>query len=196
MRRFLVLAGPLAACLAVAGCNPPIKQVMVPCNCQGNVTTANPGAESQRFVPPGDKDPAYAALAHHHYRRARHTYGEYDRYTYRRSQQHGYQGSDEAYARYWSSTRVAMNSYDYRSASRVYHTAGYESGPSSGTYGSGGDFAGEPEHTESGWQDGYGRIHRGMQLSRGEFHARMDPWRGYDVDCPDGDHRRYHHHHH
>jgi hypothetical protein len=81
-----------------------------------------------------------------------------------------------------------MNSYDYRSTSRViYRSTSY--GDSNGAYASE-IFSGNRDGYDQSWEDGYGRTHRGARLSRGEFYARMDPWHGYDVDCPDGDHHR------
>lgn len=208
MRRFLVLAAALAACGALAGCNPPAKQqVAAPCNCQGNVTPSNPVAENQRFVPPGGGEEQQYTGTHRHRSAHRYThdyasgYGEHYgyhsgyRHRSRHSFHHGYQGSDEDYARYWSSMRVAVSSYDYRSTSRVHRSSGTSSGYVSGGAYSSGDYVGEPAHYESGWEDGYGRTHGGTHLSRGAYAARMDPWHGYDVDCPDGDHHHHGYHH-
>lgn len=119
------------------------------------------------------------------------------RHSYRYGHRHGYQGSDEDYARYWTSARASASSYDYRSTSRVYSTgASYDrSYTSDGAYASGG-YIGESAYHDSGWEDGYGRTHAGTYLSRGAFAARMDPWHGYDVDCPDGDHHHHGYRHH
>jgi hypothetical protein len=89
-----------------------------------------------------------------------------------------------------------MSSYDYRSTSRVIYSGGADDGyiASSGAYPSR-SFAERPDDIEGGWQDGYGRMHPGAQLSRGELTARMDPWHGYDVDCYEGHHRRHWHRH-
>lgn len=186
MRRFLVLAGVLTA---LAGCNPPAKQISVPCNCNGTVTPANPAPENQRFAPPAATEEAHYRTGYRHHRSAqpfaegRATHGYHN----------AYEGSDDYYARNWSASRVAMSSYDYRSTSRVIY-----SGESPDGYGTSRAYASEsfaegPDDAESGWQDGYGRMHHGTQLSRGEFHARMDPWHGYDVDCYDRHHRRHRH---
>jgi hypothetical protein len=189
MHRLVILAAALPACGLVAGCNPPVKQISAPCNCQGYVTPANPVAENPRFIPPDGGEEHYAHARHN---RSAHRHAGF--YREHHGYRHGFEGSDEAYARYWSSTRVAISSYDYRSTSRVY-SAGYSNGTLSGGGYAPGGFVDAAEHHESAWQDGYGRMHGGAHLSLGEFHTRMDPWHGYDIDCPDGNHHRYHYHH-
>jgi hypothetical protein len=196
MRKFLVVAGILTASATLAGCNPPVKQISVPCNCHGSVATANPGAENQRFIPQGTTEEHFASSPRQHrhagpYSPAYASYGERRRY------RHGYEGSDESYARDWSASRVAMSSYDYRSSSHIYETSGYASSygyADSDAYESSprdDGFVGAREQNESGWEDGYGRDHQGSRLSQGEYYARMDPWHGYDADCYGRGHRRY-----
>jgi hypothetical protein len=228
MRKTLVLAGLFAACTALAACNPSVKDVSAPCNCHGSVATADSGAENQRFVPPpggGDDQGAttdqgssgygnggsyrehrghgsryrasYRSRYRGHYSEYSDSYSERSRPRYH----HGYTGTDEQYAAYWSAARVATSSYDYRSTSRVtstgggsYSGGGYYSGGDSyhgGGYGGGGGYA---SGGDDSWQDGYGRTHRGTRLTRGEYKARMDPWHGYDADCYDRDHRHHRRH--
>ncbi|HEY0105727.1 MAG TPA: hypothetical protein VGB91_06540 [Rhizomicrobium sp.] len=74
-------------------------------------------------------------------------------------------------------SEYSVSTYDYRSDSRSYVTGGERyrtAGGRADGYGyghGGGAAAGIPAHYETG---GHGR-------------ARMDPWHGYDADCPDED---------
>ena len=68
----------------------------------------------------------------------------------------------------------------------VFNAAASDAGASAG----GG--AGGAEH--GGWVDGYGRGHGGATAGDSAHYdsatvdrARMAPWRGYDIDCPDND---------
>ncbi|HEY1710516.1 MAG TPA: hypothetical protein VGG10_19755 [Rhizomicrobium sp.] len=82
--------------------------------------------------------------------------------------------TDFRFKRKWHDANVS--SYSYRSTSRVYQYG--DDG-----YASGGD--------EGGWRDGYGRWHARTQLTPPEMDARMDPWHGYGVDCPDDQYYGY-----
>jgi len=184
--------GVFSIAALLAGCNPPtVRQQVaaVPCNCQGH----GDDHQSRRREPALHATPAAADITTpdtiHGIRIAPGTALASAAIT------HGYQGSDEAYAREWSYSRVAMSSYDYRSSSRVY------SGGSAHAYAyaSAGDAAYGDGFVQV--QDGggdYERYHH-ARIGGRALAARMDPWRGYDVDCPDGDHHHggwYDRHHH
>jgi hypothetical protein len=172
MRKFWILAG--AALLA--GCNPPPTATQqTACNCHGTVTSANPGAETQRFVPPGG-----SAQRH----RTHYAYRHHDRY------------AERSYAR----STYDDESYSYRSTSHVYHEDGGYSGGSAHAYayassggysGSSADgFVDASDHGDR-WQDGYGRWHSRTALGAKATRTRLDPYHGYDVDCPNGPRHRH-----
>lgn len=76
-------------------------------------------------------------------------------------------------------SEVSVETYDYRSDSRAYVTGGIgETGY--GESGGGG--------AHGGWVDGYGRAHGDAGTAvhdRAAGRRRLDPWHGYDADCPD-----------
>jgi hypothetical protein len=170
MRKILGLAGMAAVSLFVASCNPPPLKAPVQqaCNCNGTVDTANTGAENPRFTPP-DSEPTPPARHHYASHRRHHYYG----YRSHRSYDNGYRDYDSSA----SYSRTA--SYDYHSSSRVYYSS-----TRSSSYGYQGGYVNAPVY-QDGWQDGYGRYHRGSAATGREHSARMDPWRGYDIDCPE-----------
>jgi hypothetical protein len=189
MRKVLSMVGVLVACAVVAGCNPPplrAVQQQADCNCHGTVTTANPSAETERFVPPGTRHHRYASRGSHY----RH---------------HSYRDSDTSYSGYsgeWSYSRVDESSYSYHSASRIYrggasaHAYAYAGSSGSayahaGSYGGDSAYTGDASHydTDSGWTDGYGRTYHRARLSGKELRTRMDPWHGYDADCDENGRR-------
>jgi hypothetical protein len=179
MRGFLKFAGVAAAAALIAGCNPPHGATQqTACNCHGTVTSANPSAETQRFVPMGGN------VHRHHVRTA---------YGYRK---HHHRHAERSYVRSY----YDEESYAYRSTSHVYHEDGdmdsgsghaYAYASNGGGYASGGATAdGFVDASDRGdrWQDGYGRWHSRSALGAKATRTRLDPYHGYDIDCPNGPH--------
>ncbi len=167
MRMVLAAAAALAV-FTVAGCDINTgtpKETKVGCNCTTPpaATPAPPAAEPYDAPPP----------APHRYRWHRHFYAPvYDSV-------HGY-----AWRREYS--EISVETYDYHSDSHSYVMG-------EGAYAGGDAYAGGAEH--GGWTDAYGRAHGGAGDAvhgdaRTVYRARMAPWRGYDIDCPDDDPRR------
>jgi len=161
MRMVLAAAAALAV-FTVAGCDinsGTPKDAKVGCNC------VPPPAAAP--APPAAA-PAYAPPRHRWHRLA-----------YADDGVHGY-----AWRREYSEISVAT--YDYRSDSHSYVMG--DSADSGGGYA-----AGRAGH--GGWVDRYGRAHGGASTgdavhgddTRTAYRARMAPWRGYDIDCPDDD---------
>jgi hypothetical protein len=84
--------------------------------------------------------------------------------------------TDFRFKRKWQD--ASASSYSYRSTSRVYQ------------YGDDG-YAGAGYGNGDGWRDGYGRWHARTHLTPRQLDARMDPWHGYGVDCPDDQYYGY-----
>ena len=173
MRMVLAAAAALAV-FTVAGCDINTgtpKETKVGCNC-----TTPPAATP---APPAS-EPYYAPPAPRHHRWHGHGYAR----TY--GGVHGY-----AWRRDYS--EISVETYDYRSDSHSYVTGeSSDSGTYSGAGAYAGGGAGGSEH--GGWVDGYGRGHGGATAGDAVHddraivdRARMAPWRGYDIDCPDND---------
>ncbi len=166
MRMVLAAAAALAV-FAVAGCDINTgtpKETKVGCNC-----TAAPAA-----TPPAAVTDDTPPRPHHHHRW--HGYGR------NTGRAHGY-----AWRRDYSEISVAT--YDYRSDSHSYVTGGETDSAGGG----GGTYTGGSVH--GGWVDGYGRGHGGAGDGAHDDRATVDrarlaPWRGYDIDCPDNDPNR------
>jgi len=184
MRGVLKFAGVAAITALLAGCNPPTAATQqTACNCHGTVTTQNPGDENQRFVPPGGE-------THRHHR---------TRYAYTGYRAHGYRHHDRYAERSYVRTTYDEESYSYHSSSHVYHEDGGYAGASAHAYAyasSGGSsgggayndgFVDASDHGD-GWQDGYGRWHSRSALGAKATRTRLDPYHGYDIDCPKGPH--------
>jgi len=162
MRMVLAAAAALAV-FTVAGCDINTgtpKETKVGCNC-----TLPPAASPVLPTPAGDDTPPTHRYRHHGHGYGR-SYGSI----------HGY-----AWRREYSEYSVAT--YDYRSDSHSYVMGG-------DSYAGGGVYRGGGAH--GGWVDAYGRAHGGdaahFETATAD-RARMAPWRGYDIDCPDNDPR-------
>ena len=175
--RILLAAFATLAVFTVSGCDistGPQKPAQTTCNCTPPTPPQQAAVPSEPYAPP-----------EHRHRHSWHT---------------AYGGGDHAHGYYWhrSYSEVAVQTYDYHSDSSstvmgeddhrgYYHRDGYDTGGTA--------------HGES-WVDGYGRHHDGGSAVVGDAAhretgsddaARLHPWRGYDVDCPDDDRGPHHH---
>ena len=182
MRIILAAALSLIA-VSVTGCdiNTTPKTTQVGCNC--TVPPAPPAATP--YPPPAPAD------FHRHARGGSH---------------HGYaRWSGGGHTYYWRREYAEMSvfTYDYHSGSHSYSTGGHGGGYSgasayayaaAGASGGGGAYAGggsgyvgDAVHGDDGYRAVPGATagDPAHYDTRGHGGARMDPWHGYDVDCPD-----------
>jgi hypothetical protein len=197
--RILLAAAAALAVFTVGGCDittGPQKPAQSACNCNGTQPT------QQTTTPPAPSEP-YAPPQHDRRHREHGWHYAYDR-------QHENGGAHQYYWRR-AYSEIAVQTYDYHSDSSSYVTGddGDHRGVGDGHrrfhhdehYDGGGAYAGGGVHGE-GWIDGYGRHRDGGGASAGApvhgegrgDEARLHPWHGYDIDCPDNErdtHRRH-----
>ena len=179
MRMVLAAAAALAV-FTVAGCDINTgtpKETKVGCNCTTPpAATPAPPAGEPYYEPP-----------HHHHR------------WYGHGTTRSYGGGVHGYAWRREYSEFSVQTYDYHSDSHSYVMGGEDSSAYAGgsTYAGGGAYAGGGVH--GGWVDGYGRGHGGATAGDAAHYetatadrARLAPWRGYDIDCPDNDPRAHH----
>lgn len=167
--RAIPVAAAIVVAMMVSSCdiNTTPKEAKVGCNC--TPAAAQPPA-------PGETAPPSEPIRHH-----RHAH-------------YGMRYAGGGRGHYWRReySELSVITYDYRSASRSYamdeDTSG--GGTSASAYAAaGGSVAGA-------WVDGFGRSHGGGEavvtggggettVRAGDDRARLKPWHGYDVDCPD-----------
>ena len=166
--RIVFTAAAALAVLMAAGCDintGPAREAKVDCHCTAVAPPAAPIAEA---AAPGHRHRWY----HHAY-----SYG-------------GSYAGHRGYAWRREYSEVSVATYDYRSDSHSYvmgetddETGGASAYADGAAHGGGG---------AQGWVDGHGRDYGGAAMGDAVHHesessdaARMKPWHGYDVDCPD-----------
>lgn len=216
MRTLAVLAAATVA-LALSGCdiNTSPRTAKAECGCCSCPTQAAPPTRTAA-TPPMPDDDMRGSDAYEPRPYRRHHHRGYDRYRPHRDR--GYSRWN-GHSYYWRReySEMSIYTYDYRSASTstyVGATAGAAAGASAYAYagagagayagaGAGASTGGGYRVVPGGWQDGYGRWHDGRATAGDPAHyeptgsgdggSRMQPWHGYDADCPDDDHDHHGH---